>query len=729
MTDTITIIATFGFLKTVERSTSFVDRLPIFGNASLIMKRVTASCLPYLAEEPKQQNVSIKRADEITTRDFDEIFPVLVDDLVEHAKAYGVPRETLDWYKNSLQHNVLGGKANRGKSVIDASADLLGRPLTDDEYFRSAILGWCTELLQAALLVADDIMDSSQTRRGNTCWYRMPNVGMNALNDAFMLVSSIFVILQKYFHGDKNYIHILELFHEVMFKTEIGQLADLLTAPEEKLNFDQFSFEKYRFIVNFKTSYYSFFLPATLSLYQLNLATPKNLQQAEKILLLTGEYFQVQDDYLDGYGVPEIIGKIGTDIQDNKCSWLINEALKRASQPQRKVLEDNYGRKDASAEAKVKDIYNEMDLESVYRKYEDEKVLQIKEAIYAIDESEGLKKSIFEGFLNKIYKRSKEHCLHCSRNMAANNGSEGRRDNYEAFFQHNNSSETLNEGSSRDIRERFLPASGHFWPSMAPTVAPGPFSGPTMIPVPTIMENPSSPEDTTIEASPHPKLGGSLFLGASLPVRPSGFCLSRKSVMGDVEHELTCPLSQHLASYPSVERLSHLVLDSLPLAPLITQTSRSIAKTTARLPRSLPIAPLGFKAFKSNKNEQGKDSTLRRLLLLLDAIAARALRGIDHVVILFVDAGRTVQQWVVSSSSQLIELVKYFNRTYHEEASKWAGVSDIVVICGAVTFTVAVSAFDVVVFIAEWFLDDREKSELLKKQERSSTRSHGKGVS
>ena len=181
----------------------------------------------------------------------------------------------------------------------------------------------------------------------------------------------------------------------------------MLTAPEEKLNFDQFSFEKYRFIVNFKTSYYSFFLPATLSLYQLNLATPKNLQQAEKILLLTGEYFQVQDDYLDGFGVPEITGKIGTDIQDNKCSWLINEALKRASAQQRQALEDNYGRKDQKAEAKVKEVYQEMDLERVYREYENEKVGQIKEAIYAIDESEGLKRSIFEGFLQKIYKRTK----------------------------------------------------------------------------------------------------------------------------------------------------------------------------------------------------------------------------------------------------------------------------------------------------------------------------------
>ncbi|MCJ1401463.1 Farnesyl pyrophosphate synthetase [Xylographa trunciseda] len=343
-----------------------------------------------------------------TLKEFESVWPSLVEDLTQHAQQYKLPQAALEWYQKSLSYNTLGGKANRGISVLDTAALLSSSPTLSPETFHAAAtLGWLTELLQAFFLVSDDIMDSSVTRRGQPCWYRVPGVSSIAINDAFMLESSIYILLKRHFRSHPAYIELVELLHEVSFQTEIGQTCDLLTAPEDKVDLDNFSEDKFAFIVVYKTAYYSFYLPVALALHYLQLATPKNLTQARQILIPLGEYFQAQDDFLDAYGAPETIGKIGTDIQDNKCSWLVNQALLRASAAQRKVLEENYGRKDGAKEKLVKAVYQELQLDDVYRAYEEKRVGEIRQMIAQVDETEGLKKEVFESFLRKIYKRSK----------------------------------------------------------------------------------------------------------------------------------------------------------------------------------------------------------------------------------------------------------------------------------------------------------------------------------
>lgn len=104
-------------------------------------------------------------------------------------------------------------------------------------------------------------------------------------------------------------------------------------------------------IVRYKTAFYTFYLPCAMGMIYAGVKNPASYRLARDICCRIGEFFQIQDDFLDCFGDPEVIGKVGTDIQDNKCSWLVVQALERASKAQKAVLMENYAIDD---EAKVR---------------------------------------------------------------------------------------------------------------------------------------------------------------------------------------------------------------------------------------------------------------------------------------------------------------------------------------------------------------------------------------
>jgi farnesyl diphosphate synthase len=119
------------------------------------------------------------------------------DCLSELREQHELKPEALDWVQAMMDYNVPGGKLNRGTTVLSVQSTLKGAPLTDVETCRAAVLGWAIEYLQAFFLVADDVMDESQTRRGQPCWYKKPEVHMIAINDSFLLESFVFTITQE----------------------------------------------------------------------------------------------------------------------------------------------------------------------------------------------------------------------------------------------------------------------------------------------------------------------------------------------------------------------------------------------------------------------------------------------------------------------------------------------------------------------------------------------------
>jgi len=133
---------------------------------------------------------------------------------------------------------------------------------------------------------------------------------------------------------------------------------------------------------------------------------------AKSILIPLGEYFQIQDDFLDFSGTPEQIGKVGTDIIDNKCSWCINTALSYASPDQRKILEENYGKKPSGgpSELAVKKVFDDVGMREKYAEYEKTTVEALRQMIAKVPEVEEpntLRRQVFEDYLDKIYMRSK----------------------------------------------------------------------------------------------------------------------------------------------------------------------------------------------------------------------------------------------------------------------------------------------------------------------------------
>lgn len=114
---------------------------------------------------------------------------------------------------------------------------------------------------------------------------------------------------------------------------------------------------RYLDIVTYKTAFYSFYLPVACGMHLAGVANEAALAVAKKILIKMGQYFQIQDDYLDCFADADVLGKIGTDIQDNKCSWLVCTALQSASPAQRATIAENYGKDDGACIGKIKAVY------------------------------------------------------------------------------------------------------------------------------------------------------------------------------------------------------------------------------------------------------------------------------------------------------------------------------------------------------------------------------------
>ena len=218
-------------------------------------------------------------------------------------------------------------------------------------------------------------------------------------------------MLKRHFSSHPQYLQLVDLLLETTLQTELGQLSDTLC---DILDLPDLTPDRWELIVTYKTSFYSFYLSVAFAMTYVGVAKKEAYDAARDILVTMGVYFQAQDDYLDCYGTPEQIGKIGTDIADKKCGWLFTKAYHQLANPQQKsFLNKHYGKCKVNSpeEIKIKELYTELGLPKLYAEYEQasyDKIMKMKDSEQgATLASAGIPWEVFEMFLSKVYKRSK----------------------------------------------------------------------------------------------------------------------------------------------------------------------------------------------------------------------------------------------------------------------------------------------------------------------------------
>jgi len=368
-----------------------------------------ATCWPegkpvYTVEYPEEYDLSDPKGS------FTRLGRTLLEEMMsELPKLYQLRQKEIDWVERSLEYNTQGGKMNRGLVVVETGVSILrhqGKEPTNSDLHRFAVLGWALEFMQAWLLMADDMMDGSVTRRGRPCYYKLEDVGALNTNDFLMIEMFVFKLVKRHFGQEAVYPWIVDLFLETTFQTECGQLLDSICV---NCKLEELTTERWTLIVKYKTAFYSFYLPVALAMLVTGMRDRKAYDIAREVSLLMGVYFQAQDDYLDAFACPEELGKVGTDIQDKKCSWLFAHAYgEHSTSEARAYLNKHYGKCEVgSAEEKeIKNLYKKLGLQELFQSYEADVEVQLGDFKTKVQAAE-LPWSIFEMFFGMIHKRRK----------------------------------------------------------------------------------------------------------------------------------------------------------------------------------------------------------------------------------------------------------------------------------------------------------------------------------
>ncbi|MGL5937461.1 MAG: polyprenyl synthetase family protein [Phocaeicola sp.] len=208
-------------------------------------------------------------------------------------------------------------------------------------------------------LLHDDLMDHADVRRGKPTVHRVWNENTAILSGDAMLLLAYRLL------GDTTPAYlpaILHLFTETNIQICEGQQWDMEFETRLDVTVDE-----YMEMIRLKTSV---LVATSLKMGALLADAPAaDVEVLYAFGLQMGLGFQLQDDYLDVYGNPDLFGKnIGGDILSNKKTFMLITALARCNEQQRQELMGWITAKEFDPQEKIAAVtalYNELDVQSI----------------------------------------------------------------------------------------------------------------------------------------------------------------------------------------------------------------------------------------------------------------------------------------------------------------------------------------------------------------------------
>ena len=212
------------------------------------------------------------------------------------------------------------------------------------------------ELVQASALIHDDLMDRSDTRRGEPAVHR--RFESRHLADGWRGEAASFGDSAAVLLGDLTLVWSDELLHgsgvelgdlararpvfdEMRTEVTVGQYLDVLTQATGDT-----SVERAGKVARYKSAKYTVERPLLLGA-ALAGATPQVAASYSAFGLPLGEAFQMRDDVLGVFGDPEVTGKpAGDDLREGKRTYLVASAFAALDEPGRAELDAGLGDQD-----------------------------------------------------------------------------------------------------------------------------------------------------------------------------------------------------------------------------------------------------------------------------------------------------------------------------------------------------------------------------------------------